>query len=300
VTDAAKRALALVVLIAGAATITALLTDGHSSSAQAAVRRAAGRTLDAGSSRFTIKRSFTGVVSPSMPEWEERGIMDYRRHLGSIRDSLFGWEEIYDGDTVYERLASVISWVPKDKPWLRSTESDDPFDPEAKALRDPTRLLHFLRLTSTDVRKVGTEEIGGVQTTHYEGTLDLQKVVDQAPAAERSVLQDDLDFMKGDTGTTISYGLWVDASDIARRLRIDDAGGNGSETIDFFDYGVTVDVQPPPESAVLRDDEFTALVEQHTNVSGCNGQKSEPKAESVEGKTVLCLGSASVSLTRSK
>ena len=143
-------------------------------------------------------------------------------------------------------------------------------------------------------------EIGGVQTTHYEGTLDLQKIVDQAPAAERSLLQDDLDFMKQDTGTTISYGLWVDASDITRRLRIDDAGGNGAETIDFFDYGVTVDVQPPPESAVLSDKEFMTLIEQHTNTSDCSGQKSAPATGPGEGKTVLCLGEASVTMTRSK
>ena len=296
-----KRALALVVLIAGAAAITAFLTNGHPASAQAAVRRAARRTLDAGSSRFTIKLSFTGVVPALAPsEYEQRGIMDYRRHRGSIRDSLSGTEEIYDGDTLYLNWGRLVSWLPKDKPWLRSTQADDPFDPEATALRDPTRLLHFLRSTSTDVRRVGTEAVGGVQTTHYEGTLDLQKIVDQAPAAERPLLQKDLDFMKQYTATTISYGLWVDAGDIARRLRIDDAAGNGPETIDFFDYGVTVDVQPPAESQILSDDEFMALMEKHSGESGCDGEKSDPGSESVEGRTILCLGSASVSTKRSK
>ena len=226
--------------------------------------------------------------------------MDYRRHRGSIRDSRFGWEEIYDGDTEYFNLGRFMSWVPEDKPWFRSTQSEDPFDPEARALRDPTRLLHFLRSTSSDVRRVGAEEIGGVQTTHYEGTLDLQKIVDQAPADQRPLLQDDLDFMKRDMGTTISYGLWVDAGDGTRRVRIDDEAGNDTETIDFFDYGVTVDVQPPPESAVLSDDELMALMEKHSGDSSCDAQKSDPGLESGEGKTVLCLGSASVSMKRSK
>jgi hypothetical protein len=293
-----KRGLALVVLIAGAAAITALLTNGHASSAQAAVRRAARRTLDAGSSRFTVKQSFTGVVPASAPDLAEQGIMDYRRHRGSVRDSLFGFEEIYDGDTVYFNWPSLMTWLPKDKPWLRSAESDDPFDPEAKALHDPTRLLHFLRSTSIDVRRVGTEAIGGAQTTHYEGTLDLQKIVDRAPADERPLLQEDLDFMKQDTATTISYGLWVDASDITRRLRVDGGDGRSSETIDFFDYGVTVDVQPPPESEVLSDDEFAALMMQHTNDSGCNGQGQS--TGSGEMKTVLCLGTVPASPKRSK
>ena len=295
-----KRALALVALIAGAAAITALLTDGRPSSAQAAVRRAASRTLDAGSSRFTITLSFTGIV-PALapPEYEQRGIMDYRRHRGSIRHSLSGTEEIYDGDTLYLNWGGLVSWLPKDKPWLRSTQADDPFDPEATALRDPTRLLHFLRSTSSDVRRVGTEDLDGVQTTHYEGTLDLQKIVDHAPAAERRLLQTDLDFMKQYKPATIAYGLWVDASDITRRIRIDDAAGNSSETIDFFDYGVTVDVQPPPESAVVSDDEFMALIEKHSGDSSCTGEKSESGSESVEGKTVLCL-SAAVSTKRSK
>ena len=222
--------------------------------------------------------------------------MDYRRHRGSVRAVLFGYEEIYDGDVEYFNWGNLVDWVPKDKPWLRSTESDDPFDPEARALQDPTRLLHFLRLTSTDVRKAGTEDVDGVQTTHYEGTLDLQKIVDQAPADQRSSLQEDLDFIKQDMATTISYGLWVDASEITRRLRIDDASGSSSETIDFFDYGVAVDVQPPPESEVLSDAEFMALVEKHSNDSGCNGQSSQ----SAEGKTVLCLGSATLTMKGSK
>lgn len=295
-----KRALALVVLIAGAAAITALLTNEHAPSAQAAVRRAASRTLDAGSSRFTIKLSFTGVVPALAPsEYVQRGIMDYRRHRGSISDSLSGSEQIYDGDTLYLNWGRLISWLPEGKPWLRSTQADDPFDPEATALRDPTRLLHFLRSTSSDVQRVGTEALDGVQTTHYEGTLDLQKIVDQAPAAERPLLQEDLDFMKQETATTIPYGLWVDAGDITRRLRIDAAAGNGSETIDFFDYGVTVDVQPPAESQVLSDDEFMALMEKHAGDSGCTGEKSESGSESVEGKTVVCL-SMSVSTKRSK
>jgi hypothetical protein len=296
-----RRGLALVVLIAGAAALTALLTNGHPASAQAAVRRAASHALDAGSSRFKITLSFARAVpAPAMPAWEQRGIMDYRRHRGSIRDSLSGWQEIYDGETSYFNLGNLMSWVPKDKPWLRSSEADDPFDPEAKALRDPTRLLHFLRSTSSDGREVGTEDVDGVQTVHYEGTLDLQRIVDQAPAAERPMLQQDLDFMKQDTATTISYGLWVDASDNTRRLRIDDSAGNGSETIDFFDYGVAVDVQPPPESAVLSNEEFTTLMEQHTDTSGCDDQKSDPSVPAGEGKVVLCLGSASTTLTGSK
>ena len=296
-----RRGLALAVLIAGAAAITAFLTDGHPASAQAAVRRAAGRTLDAGSSRFRITLSFNGAVPASaMPAVEEDGIMDYRRHRGSISGSAFGLEEIYDGETTYSNLGDFTSWVPKDKPWIRATESQDPFDPEATALRDPTRLLDFLRLTSSDVRKVGTEDVGGVQTVHYEGKLDLQKIVDQAPAAERPTLQEELGFMKQqNAGTTISYGLWVDSSDDTRRLRIDESGGIGSETIDFFDYGVAVDVQPPPASAVLSDEEFMTLMEQHAG-DGCDGQKSKQGTESVEGKTVLCLGSASTPLTGSK
>ena len=58
--------------------------------------------------------------------------------------------------------------------------------------QSPTDVLAQLR-GSKNTRKVGTETIHGVRTTHYRGTVDVQEALGQATAKERKALQQLLD-----------------------------------------------------------------------------------------------------------
>jgi hypothetical protein len=225
--------------------------------------------------------------------------MDYSRHRGSVSFGSAlnsGFDVIYDGDVVYSDLSALRDWVPKGKHWLRGEgDHGDPFDPQERALRDPATLLRFLRPTSSEVREGGHEKIGEVDTTRYEGTLDLQRIVDQSPEAERGDLQAELDFLReAMPSTTVSYSVWVDSNGVARRLRVD-SGNASSTTIDFYDFGVPVAVDIPRASEILDEAEFEQIVEAHTGDSqgGCSRSSGGPDA----GATVLCVFTSSATAT---
>jgi hypothetical protein len=286
---AAVLAIALVVVLVSTGRV------GQSRSAQAAVRDALARTADARSMRFTVR--WTGAAVPTGPAGQIEGVMDYARNRGEIR--YFGdIEDVYDGDVMYTKWP--LPWQ-KGSRWVRYDEGADEPDPlslEDRALRNPVSLLKFLREGSSDVRKVGTEDVSGASTDHYEGTLDLQRVVDHAPAADRAELQALLDFIREDAEAKVPFGLWADGSGIAHRLRIDEAGGV-SVVVDYFDFGVPVSITPPSKDEIMSYEALFEEIRVHSNTSDCaQSEAGEPAAAGSGGLTSEgeSIGSATVTL----
>ena len=282
-----RVALFAAVLATVAAAVAYGLAGGGPPSASAAVARAAGRLLDSGSSRVTL------TYGPDAPGAFARGVVDYRAHRGELEYGPLA-KTIFDRDWTLVYQPGMTRSLPGAKPWVRfPTGESDSFDPQEHALSDPAQLLPFLRETSGDVRAVGHEVLDGVETTHYEGTLDLGKIVERATGDDRAELQDTLDFLKQvKEPTTIPYGLWVDGSGLARRLRYVEGSGQpaATTTIDFSDFGVAVVLDLPSEDQVMSADDFFALAEQHwkDGTSGdCKSQQSSD--EEGEGVMTLCL-----------
>jgi len=127
---------------------------------------------------------------------------------------------------------------------------------------DPSQFLAYLETVSAGVKRVGTETIRGVDTTHYEATLDLAKAIDRAHVPES--LRDDLGQIveKHGASFTMPADVWVDNDGLARRvqLKLDLAqmAGTDGETglpvmtmsMDFYDFGVPVHVEAPPASEI--------------------------------------------------
>jgi len=127
---------------------------------------------------------------------------------------------------------------------------------------DPSQFLAYLETVSNGVKKVGTDSIRGVDTTHYEATLDLAKAIDRADVPES--LRDDLGeiVQKHGVSFTMPADVWVDNDGLARRvqLKLDLAqmAGTDRETglpvmtmsMDFYDFGVPVHVEAPPADEV--------------------------------------------------
>src|SRR6266508_1112129 len=140
-------------------------------------------------------------------------------------------------------------------------------------MHNPISLLDLLTGASDNVREVGSEDVRSTATTHYEGTLDLQKVVDQAPQDKRAELQEWLNFMGEVEPTKVPFGLWIDGDGVAHRLRIDQEG-DGSVTIEYYDFGVAVEVTPPPADEIMSSEEFQQELEAHAQDSSCDGDGS--------------------------
>jgi hypothetical protein len=270
---------ALIVVLPLLLVAMAVARAGAPGSAEAAVKQTLARTIDAGSSRFTL--SWSGLDLPSGEPLKFEGLMDYASHRGRIsygQDS----EVIFDGDVTY--MKSPLPWR-NSAAWLREEGGDDanPLDLQERALSNPTGLLRFLTGAGRDVREVGSEEVHGSRTIHYEGTLDLQKVVDQAPAEARAELQDLLEFMREDEPTTVPFGLWVDSGGVAHRLRMDQSQG-GSVLVEYYDFGVPVEITPPAPNEIVNLEDYMKELEAYTD-SKCGTGESALHDTLAEGES---------------
>jgi hypothetical protein len=180
-------------------------------------------------------------------------------------DDPAGWqlETVQDGDVAYVRLPAVADQLPEGKTWIRGTAGDvkaggfdfkelDPF-----ARNDPRDVLEALRGLSGDIETVGTEDLRGVETTHYRARLDPAALAKQATArnADAASL---FDRLAGQSGVTeIPLDIWIDGNGLVRKLTVDvdasdAAAGAGKVSLAFelWDYGEPVEIDVPAASQV--------------------------------------------------
>ena len=108
--------------------------------------------------------------------------------------------------------------------------------------------------------------IRGVDTTHYQATLDLGKAIDRAevPPALREKLEQLLT-PQGADAPKLPADVWVDGDGLVRRIRLHldlgsflGAAGNGDSaaapsmtvSMDLYDFGAPVNVVAPPADQV--------------------------------------------------
>ena len=124
---------------------------------------------------------------------------------------------------------------------------------------DPGQIFSGLRAHLTDITAVGKQLIDGVETSHYQG---VELVQEHSP---------------GTTGPVhFKVNMWVDTTGLVLQLKIEATwnvpatptgtgvvpGGANTETVTahFFDFGVHVDIQPPPHNQVTEDRSNTSVV----------------------------------------
>ncbi|MEV6161107.1 hypothetical protein AB0L71_04130 [Streptomyces sp. NPDC052052] len=116
-------------------------------------------------------------------------------------------------------------------------------------------------LASGDVKKVGQEEVRGVSTTHYSGTVDVAELTAKNSALDADQVTQ-LKKQLGDAGiTTETIDIWVDENDLlvkkTERGRM--TTGELSSTVYYSDYGTQVSVEKPPAGDTV---DFADLVKQ--------------------------------------
>jgi hypothetical protein len=173
---------------------------------------------------------------------------------------------VLDGTTMYMRIPILKQLNPSLKPWVKldliqagQTQGLD-FGAFLQFGEggDPTQALAYLRATGK-LKKKGTEEVRGVKTTHYSGSVDLKKVADTAPANVRAELRKNADRLIALTGQrTIPVDVWVDGNGYIRRetytskLQISGKKVDVESTLELYDFGTPV-VAPVPPAADVTD-----------------------------------------------
>jgi hypothetical protein len=102
----------------------------------------------------------------------------------------------------------------------------------------------------TDIEELGTETVRDAETTHYRFVTDLAALAENGPEELRPSYEQ---LMQITGAEEIPTEVWIDEDDLVRRIltdfEIEQQGQKVMQqsTIEYFDFGVEVDVQPPPE-----------------------------------------------------
>jgi hypothetical protein len=176
-------------------------------------------------------------------------------------------EEIIKAPTVYVKLPDALAQkIPGGKPWLKidldkaaaaagirglSSLTGNP------ASSDPSQLLQYLRAVSGTITKVGSEQVGGVPTTHYKATINLDKVPDAVPAAQRKGAQQAIASLESVTHLhSLPVDVWIDDHNLVRQMQTSFASSAGGQnvntqmTIGIPEYGRQQPPKVPPDSQV--------------------------------------------------
>lgn len=125
---------------------------------------------------------------------------------------------------------------------------------------DPAALLELLDSQASSISTIGTEEIGGVETTHYRAHIPLSRI---GPSGASPAQIQQARLMLG--ASSVSVDFWVDSSGLLRQLTYEMTLRRAptqvpqlarvlpmtmSVSVDLSHYGVPVTVTAPPASEV--------------------------------------------------
>jgi hypothetical protein len=238
----------------------------------------------------TVHQEFRMDVSAGAQSFSFSGEADFdydrRRGVMSMDLGVLGGEVdmIVDGTVTYMRSPTFAQQVPTE--WVKMDLAK--IDPKAAAqlggggMVDPSAYVNLFA-GAVDVSEDGAEEVGGVATTRYEGTIDMRRAVDRFPAilgreagtSARKALEESLDQLEAlGIEAKIPFEIWIDDEGLPRRQRIAmDFGGivPGAEDasmeiqVDFSAFGEPIDVDVPKGRDVT---DVTAALSAEASVQG--------------------------------
>jgi|1185.fasta_scaffold04600_2 hypothetical protein len=164
-------------------------------------------------------------------------------------------DTIVSGDVFYMRSPAFARAVGQGKQWIKLdlgtiAKRGANLGGLLDASPTPTNALAYLEGT-TDVKKVGSEKVGGVATTHYTVNADLRRAVERASGTARSSLQQVI----AQTGIRkLPLDVWLDQNGYIRKVKYDEHSGRRQAAhvaIELHDFGAPVPITPPPSDSVV-------------------------------------------------
>lgn len=245
---------------------------GNIEGAIAALRAAPDAAAEAGSGRIEMVLAFEMDGEPL--ELTSEGVFSGTRlqlemDLGALlaaqapgAEMPEGFDEpmvvVADGATSYLRMP-MLETLTGNSDWLVLSPEDLGLASDALGMgfgptNNPAQMLETLRGISDDLEEVGTEDVRGVETIHYQAEVDLEEAFAQIPEELRPQLEAQLGGLTG----TLPVDVWLGTDGLVRRLSMDltellaqassESGASmesGSLVMEFFDYGADVDVAIP-------------------------------------------------------
>ncbi|MGW4644848.1 LppX_LprAFG lipoprotein [Sphaerisporangium sp. NPDC004334] len=165
-----------------------------------------------------------------------------------------GVRVILVGQTAYIKVDMLNKLVGGSKPWIKldlaragqnAGVDVDQFLSQAQQidLQTSVRML----TSSKDVAKVGSETVGGVDTTHYKGTFTVAEAVKLLSPEMQKRVQGQLTNVKD-----MKFDTWIDAQSLPRKVEMNGGAGDGvfKLTSTFTSFNQAAEVTAPPADQV--------------------------------------------------
>jgi hypothetical protein len=175
---------------------------------------------------------------------------------GLTMTELLGKNAIYIDSPVFgAKLPGGAKWVKLD---LGKAASSLGLDPQTltSGQTDPSQYLQFLKAGGS-IQKAGSDNIRGVATTRYKGSIDLNKVAALATAKDRADTKAAIEKLTAQLGTdSLPMEVWIDSRHMVRKLRlalsVSVSGQHVSTKIEeeLFGFGPTPAVNLPAAGEV--------------------------------------------------
>lgn len=225
---------------------------------------------EAGSARMTMTMNMdAGAMSMEMGG---EGIVDFLTGAATFEMALMGqtFEMRTDGETLWMKMPAMALPSGVEGSWLEVPLDEVPgVAPGGLAGAPSDGYVEALRGLSSEVEELGTEEIDGVDTNHYRFDVSIEAALEQLDEEDRASLEQS--FAQLDGVDTFPVELWItdDGLPIRQVMTMDladadaDAGVAGTMRIQFdmSDFGIDVDVEPPPAEEIVSFDEYPELEE---------------------------------------
>jgi hypothetical protein len=236
------------------------------------------------------------------------GEFDYAHSRGVLRFGgglALGGEEVrYLPPRIYVEFAGAVGPpIPAGKSWVeislpsQAAGGSVGFLPLGGVNASPMDLLSALTAVASNVIDLGPATIRGVAVTHYRVTVDLAKA---AAHLQAEASADFRSFASSLGSSTLPVDVWVDGQARVNRIAITlpmpsgsgmPAGFRLAEAADFYDFGIPVQVSPPPASEVISESEFSQSMP-NSGSSSFNSIGSQPSPPPVSGTMSAAQGSA--------
>jgi hypothetical protein len=240
-----------------------LTACGSESIDPAFVAKAATRTSTARS--YRVEATTKLKVQSHDVTFKARGAFDPKRQIGRMNLDMSQLGQVQGGQgspynlgyatfilagtSMYMRIPLLRQTYPTLKPWvkidLRHAARSGGLDSflQFGAGGNPSSVLGYLKGLGK-LHKEGSEDVRGVSTTHYSGTIDVDK------------LEGGEELRRLTANEKLPVDVWVDDDGYVRRERWKekvDFGNRKSDidlNLELFDFGAAVQAEPPAASTV--------------------------------------------------
>ncbi|WP_138905337.1 LppX_LprAFG lipoprotein [Streptomyces albidochromogenes] len=230
-------------------------SPGAQEDGTAAVRSAYDRTAEAQTARMKLTTRTTAQGESVIAEGQ--GVIDLAEGDSEMTLTAGGQkieQRVVDGILYQKPPEEQQAKVPGKKPWIKIDlkKAAQRAGGDSSQVNDPAESAGFAKgVTDKDVRKIGTEQVGGTSTTRYRVTIDVDKLAGTGDRAKA-------DQLKKQLGPTLPMDVWLDDDGRIRRQQMDmrvkapdgaESGGPQKAqvrtVIEYSDFGAELDVEPP-------------------------------------------------------